>query len=214
MDHVLPALLPPSWDPVWETIYRTQEWGKYPPEELIRFIARNYYTVPQRAAVKILDLGCGTGAATWYLAREGFSAYGIDASSTAIKRAMARFTNEKLEGNFQVGDFNHLSFKDNFFDCVIDVCSIQHNSIENAHTIITEAIRVLKPGGKIFSMLINVQSRFARDSSPFDGKGFVHCYTKEEVFALFATFKNLVIDTSTYTDLGNVVSHFVVKAEK
>lgn len=214
MDHVSSAIVPMCWDPIWETIYRTQEWGKYPPEELIRFIARNYYAVSQRAAVKILDLGCGTGAATWYLAREGFSTYGIDASPTAIKRAMARFTNEKLGGNFQVGDFNHLPFKDNFFDCVIDVCSIQHNSIENARTIIAEAIRVLKSGGKIFSMLINVQSRFARDSSPFEGKGFVHCYTREEVSALFAPFKNLVIDTSTYTDLGNVVSHFIVKAEK
>ena len=210
MGHVLPA----SWDPVWETIYHTQEWGKYPPEELIRFIARNYYKTSPRSAVKILDLGCGTGASTWYLAREGFSAYGIDASPTAIERTIARFTNEALRGNFQIGDFSHLPFQDHFFDCIIDICALQHNSLENAHTIIAEAIRVLKSGGKIFSMLINARSRFAHDSSPFDGKGFVHLYTEEEVFALFAPFKNLVIDTSTYTDLGNVVSHFVVRAEK
>ncbi len=74
-----------SWDPVWEDIYASREWGKYPPEELIRFIARTFYAVPDRKAIRILDLGCGSGAATWYVAREGFSAFGIDGSPSAIR---------------------------------------------------------------------------------------------------------------------------------
>ena len=59
----------------------------YPTEHVIRFIARNYYNVPERGKIKILDFGCGTGAHTWYLAREGFDAYAFDGSESAIRRA-------------------------------------------------------------------------------------------------------------------------------
>ena len=32
-----------SFDNVWEEIHASQEWGKYPSEPVIRFVARNYY---------------------------------------------------------------------------------------------------------------------------------------------------------------------------
>jgi len=75
-----------SFDPVWEEVFRAQEWGKYPPEHVIRAVARNFYKAPDRKAVKILDIGSGPGANTWYVAREGFSAVtlGVRAGGHAI----------------------------------------------------------------------------------------------------------------------------------
>jgi hypothetical protein len=32
----------------WDDIYKQREWGKYPPEELIRFIARRDYKSGQK----------------------------------------------------------------------------------------------------------------------------------------------------------------------
>ena len=32
------------WDKGWDKIFSTAEWGKYPGEELIRFIARNFFS--------------------------------------------------------------------------------------------------------------------------------------------------------------------------
>lgn len=32
-----------SFSEEWEKIHSTQEWGRYPSETVIRFIARNYY---------------------------------------------------------------------------------------------------------------------------------------------------------------------------
>ena len=32
-----------SWDPVWENVFQNQSWGKYPSENLVRFVARNFY---------------------------------------------------------------------------------------------------------------------------------------------------------------------------
>lgn len=60
------------WAPVWDKICENQQWGKYPAESLIRFVARNYYQSKERSNVSILELGCGPGGNLWYLAREGF----------------------------------------------------------------------------------------------------------------------------------------------
>ena len=56
----------------WENIFLQKEWGKYPSIALVRFIASNYYDAQDRNEIKILEIGCGTGANLWYLAREGF----------------------------------------------------------------------------------------------------------------------------------------------
>ncbi|EAI4546039.1 SAM-dependent methyltransferase, partial [Campylobacter jejuni] len=33
---------------LWENIFSQKEWGKYPSENLIRFIAKNFYNVKDR----------------------------------------------------------------------------------------------------------------------------------------------------------------------
>ena len=75
-----------SFSKEWEEIHRNQEWGKYPSEQLVRFIARNFYN-KDRKNIKILDFGCGAGANTWFLAREGFDVYAFDGSESAVNRA-------------------------------------------------------------------------------------------------------------------------------
>ncbi|WP_240682424.1 hypothetical protein [Campylobacter jejuni] len=50
---------------IWEQIFSKKEWGKYPSENVIRFIARNFYNVQDRSKINILELGFGTGANLW-----------------------------------------------------------------------------------------------------------------------------------------------------
>lgn len=82
-----------SIDPIWEKIHSSQKWGMYPPEHIIRFIARNYYS-KDRSQTKILDFGCGQGANTWYLAREGFDVYAFDGSESACKKSLTYLATE------------------------------------------------------------------------------------------------------------------------
>ena len=200
-----------SWDSAWENIFRSQEWGKYPPEELVRFVARNFYKVPDRSQIKFLDLGCGTGACSWYLAREGFSVHGIDGSSTAIEKANKRFEEENLKGYFKVMDFIKIDFPDNYFDAVIDLCSIQHNQINNAPIILKEIKRVLKPNGKFFSMVIAKNTYEAS----LNGKGYVHFYSLKEIKNLFKIFKILSVEKSERTEnnMKDEIIHWIVACE-
>jgi len=72
-----------SWDQVWESVFKQQEWGKYPGESLIKFVARNFYK-NDRKRVSLLEIGCGPGANIWFMAREGFNVTGIDGSQIAF----------------------------------------------------------------------------------------------------------------------------------
>lgn len=79
----------------WEAIHATQEWGKYPSESVIRFVARNFYKY-EREKIKILDFGCGVGANTWFLARERFDVYAFDGSESAIRKAKKYLENKAI----------------------------------------------------------------------------------------------------------------------
>src|SRR5271165_5975647 len=93
-----------AWDPIWDKIYSRRSWGKYPKEELIRFVARHYYGAPDRSAFKFLDVGCGFGASACYLAREGFTIDAIDGSAVIIDLLRKRLVAEDLKVSLVVGD--------------------------------------------------------------------------------------------------------------
>lgn len=120
-----------SFSREWEKIHSTQEWGRYPSETVIRFIARNYYKT-DRTMVKILDFGCGAGAHTWYLAREGFDVYAFDGSKSAVEKAKKYLAADGYEKvHFDVMDGAEIQYEKNFFDCVVDSVCIYANTTQN-----------------------------------------------------------------------------------
>lgn len=74
---------------------------------------------PQRAFVQlldaglvrspVLDVGCGTGELSLFLARHGFDVLGIDLSSTAIRQARDKASWRRIAANFLVWDALELS---------------------------------------------------------------------------------------------------------
>src|SRR5215467_12346173 len=98
-----------SWDAEWERIFRSREWGRYPAEHVVRFVARRFYAAPDRSKVRLLDLGCGAGgASTWYFAREGFDVSAIDGSETAVAKTRRRLGAEGFFADVRTGDVIHL----------------------------------------------------------------------------------------------------------
>ena len=41
----------------------------------------------KKKEIRVLELGCGSGANLWMMAKEGLQVHGLDASSTALKLA-------------------------------------------------------------------------------------------------------------------------------
>ncbi|OEW07955.1 SAM-dependent methyltransferase, partial [Campylobacter sp. BCW_6871] len=141
----------------WENIFSQKEWGKYPSENLIRFIAKNFYNVKDRSKINILELGLGTGANLWFCAKEGFSVSGIEWSKTGVERFKQRLENENLSHHIQeikIGDYEQKldEFEDESFDAWIDGYSLAYNDFKKTKIIIEKAIKKLKKNGKFFSI--------------------------------------------------------------
>lgn len=220
-----------TFDEIWEQIHIEQEWGKYPSEEVIRFVARNFYK-HDRAKTRILDAGCGTGAISWYLAREGYTVYAFDGSETAIVKAEKRIKDEGLCVKFCVLDAANTKFEDNYFDGIIDSAMIYANRVDNIKMILSECYRVLKPNGKFFStgLFKTKMTGFGTGQELEKGtyrevtegalahRGTVHFFEYEELNELWnsAGFKNIKIDSLERTDNGglNSVSYYMVSCEK
>ena len=111
---------------LWEEIFSSREWGKYPSETLIRFIARNFYNVSDRKAINVLELGLGTGTNLWFCAREGFTVSGIEWSKAGVDRFLKRMNDEGLKDrikDIKIGDYYTMldEFEDESFDLLLCV---------------------------------------------------------------------------------------------
>ncbi len=220
-----------SWNPIWEDIFAERDWGQYPPEELIRFIARRFYAVPDRSQIKILEIGCGQGANIWYLAREGFEAYGIDGSPSGIHKAERRLQADGLTAHFLVGDVVSLSalYPPAAFDAVIDVACLQHNRLSSVQEILEQVRAVLKPEGQFFSIMLasgswGEGSGFMEEPNtysevsegPLRQRGLCHFFTKEELSALFAKFLSVECEyrTRSLEAETRVMKHWIFQGTK
>jgi demethylmenaquinone methyltransferase / 2-methoxy-6-polyprenyl-1,4-benzoquinol methylase len=113
--------------------------GAGSPEHLAAFAAAA--TLVREAPERALDIGCGTGEATLFLAREFPAARvrGIDFSEEMIQIARAKVGLDP-EGRiaFKVADASDLPYDDDAFDLVGQL---------NMPPFFAEMARVLRPGG-------------------------------------------------------------------
>lgn len=93
----------------------------------------------------ILDIGCGFGASSLYLAKTYNAAVtGINTSSVQVEMAIKAAASEKLDARFLVMDAEAMDFQKQF-DLLWSVESISH--YEHREKFFASAARLLKPGG-------------------------------------------------------------------
>ncbi len=143
------------------------------------------------AGKTVLDMGCGaSGKSLYYLSIGAEKVVGVDmvehykaeAEDFARKLGLSdRFT-------FILGDALHLPLEDNVFDVVVMNDFMEH--IYDPEGALKEALRVLKPGGRIF---VNFPPYFhptGAHMSDVIGIPWVHMFFREKT--LIAAYKDLV----------------------
>jgi 2-polyprenyl-3-methyl-5-hydroxy-6-metoxy-1,4-benzoquinol methylase len=103
-------------------------------------------------AVRVLDMGCGTGLAARAIARRAaFSGtvLGIDRSPYLVTAAQRLAREEGVDGrlDFRTGDARAVEAGDATFDAVIAHTLVSH--VEEPSLVVREAARVLRPGGML-----------------------------------------------------------------
>ena len=161
----------------WDEIYR-----KYPLEELGWELGKPrpiLVEVVERGLIKkgkALDICCGAGTNTVYLAEKGFEATGIDISQTAIEIAKKKAEKAKVKIDFRVEDFTKLPFANEEFDFVYDMGCFHHVKVEDRSAFINGVHRVLKKDGMYMLTCFSYKN----------GAEWNH-FTKKQLVDLFST---------------------------
>lgn len=99
----------------------------------------------------VLDIGCGAGFLTNFLAQKGHLVTGIDLSETSLKVASLHDKTNSVE--YIRANAYHLPFEKTKFDVVCATDVLEH--LEYPERLIQEASRVLRPGGYFFFHTFN-----------------------------------------------------------
>jgi len=96
---------------------------------------------------KALDLCCGAGTNTVYLAQNGYDTTGIDISSTALGMAKNKEEHANADLCFVNASFTDLPFANNQFVLIYDMGCFHHVRVEHRAKFISGVHRVLGDGG-------------------------------------------------------------------
>jgi len=101
--------------------------------------------------IKVLDVGCGAGFLSNYLAREGFDVTAIDLSGSSLDVAKKRDDTHSVK--YLQADAYELPFDDCSFDVVTSTDFLEH--VAEPKKVLKEVSRVLSPSGFFFFHTFN-----------------------------------------------------------
>jgi len=139
----------------WEREYRNPKLvtkNDGPQSDTLRFLKflkkeRKYKTEGKN----ILDLGCGTGRNSNYLAERGNNVIGIEISKTALNIAKERALMLGVNVDYRIGDIGEdYEIKDGLIDVILDVTSSNSLNDKGRENYLNEMNRILRKGGYIF----------------------------------------------------------------
>jgi SAM-dependent methyltransferase len=98
------------------------------------------------AKARALDLGCGSGTQSIYLAQRGLSVVGVDGSPTAIGQAQAKAQEARAWPEFFVHDVTRLDFLSGSFAVALDVGCLHGLNATGREAYARELIRLTERG--------------------------------------------------------------------
>jgi SAM-dependent methyltransferase len=99
---------------------------------------------------RVLDLGCGSGWLSIFLAREGFEVVGVDLARHAIELARQWAEQESLSATFEVKDIIELDYPEGSFDAVVANSIFEHLTHELAEKTLRRLNTVVRKDGLFF----------------------------------------------------------------
>ncbi len=208
-----------AWDIIWKTDEGRKDWS-IPSPEVVNIIKM----LEQKSSKIVLDLGCGVGRHSLFLAESGFTVHAIDGSISGIQ--YLKESCKSLTGSVEAicGDMTNLPYNDSYFDYILAWNVIYHGNLSVIHRVLSEVLRVLKPGGIFqFTMLSKRNIDYTQgnpiafntivDESDTSDKNHPHFYCNSiELMQLLIGFEIISLNDNDLLRKGSY--HWHIVAEK
>ena len=126
---------------------RTKPFANPEPRQTARLLIDAGYVIELldlRPGQRFVELGCGPGWMTRFMARHGLDAHGYDISPTMIEIAREQAKAENVDAHFDTADFERLDLE-HAFDACLTYDALHHSA--RPDLVLASAHRALKPGG-------------------------------------------------------------------
>lgn len=141
------------WDTAWSRVGRAST--RIPPK--LTYIPTIPEHFKKHNCSKILDIACGSGWLSFFMAENGLEATGLDISEKAIQLAHTVLEkNSEANVEFKVGDMMKLDFPENHFDGLLVNAAFEHLDYQRGKEFLEHVKTVIKPGGIMFGVFDKV----------------------------------------------------------
>lgn len=171
---------------------------RYPQERVVQFTFRRF-PAERRAGVRALDLGCGSGVNTRFLAENGFAVTGCDLSAVGLENTRQLLARAGLTATLHRCSADDTGLPAASFDLLICIGVLSCVPSDVARGAVREAERVLAPGAPGMFLFATDRDFRLTDGNVCKQRGS----TRAEVEELFAgRFRRVFIDLTTTTFEG------------
>lgn len=193
-------------EPPWQSFDRLapsyDEWYASPLGRFVDKVERKalFNLLQPEPGELTLDVGCGTGRYVELLSKRGVRAIGLEPSSPMLVVAKERWGGT---ASYVRAVAEQLPFRDGVFDAVLSVTTLEF--VANVRAALSEAARVLKPGGRLVIGVLNSEGSWAasrrKAGSPM-WKG-AHFFAEDQLRALLDSFGVVTLRHAVYVPPGS-----------
>ncbi len=212
-----------GWHDLWQDPKVRARWEAMPPlPEVVDMADR----LEAEGGRRLLDIGCGLGRHTVYLAARGFGVTATDNAPAALSACRANLEEAGLRGNVIETEMTDYPFPDSHFDGAIGSHVIHHTDRATLERILAEITRTLAPGGYFVWVTPTPRHKHCGRGTEIEPGTWIdpdhpegpiphHYSTEQEVRELLHAYEVLSIHEHEYReDDGNSRFHWRTLARK
>lgn len=198
--------------PTWNDIFKEKKWGTYPSEAVVREVL----SLPHTGG-HALDLGCGAGANTVFLAENGYEVRAVDSSREALHQAEKLCIRKGVDDRVEFSELDYINTDNTSarippmpYNLILDWLSLAHQPKNKIIKVMNQYYLTLLSADRAYIVgLFGIES----SQASFAGVPMPSLFSKEEVVALlddivrrysYPVIKSKFEETS-YTRNGNRV---------